>query len=144
MSDSLTNLDLNLLLTLEALVEEGQVTRAAKRLHVSQSAMSHALARLRVALGDEVVVRLPRGVQPTPRTLALAEPVRRALTILRDAIADSADFEPSTYRGRFRFATNDMTEAYGVPGIYHRRRNAAPSAQLELHSAAVIAARFTA
>jgi DNA-binding transcriptional LysR family regulator len=68
--------DFNLLLTLDAVLSEGSVVRAAKRLHLSPSAMSRALARVREATGDPLLVRAGRGLVPTPRALALREPVR--------------------------------------------------------------------
>jgi DNA-binding transcriptional LysR family regulator len=76
--------DLNLLITLEALLTEGSVTRAAQRLSLSQSAMSRALARLREATGDPLLVRAGRGSVPTPRALVLRDQIGQ---IVQDAIA---------------------------------------------------------
>ena len=67
----LRNIDLNLLLPLQALLEERSVTRAGKRVHLSQPAMSRALARLRETTGDPLLVRAGRGLVPTPRALEL-------------------------------------------------------------------------
>src|SRR5512145_3570242 len=67
--------DLNLLFTLDVLLAEGSVARAARRLHLSPSAMSRALARLREATGDPLLVRAGRGLVPTPRALELRERV---------------------------------------------------------------------
>ncbi len=69
--------DLNLLVTLDVLLAEGSVARAAQRLHLSPSAMSRALARLREATGDPLLVRAGRGLVPTPRALELRERVSR-------------------------------------------------------------------
>ncbi|NTV75632.1 MAG: LysR family transcriptional regulator, partial [Holophaga sp.] len=69
--------DLNLLVTLDALLREGNVARAARRLHLSPSAMSRALARLRETTGDPLLVRAGRGLVPTPRALELRERVSR-------------------------------------------------------------------
>src|SRR5437016_1586608 len=81
--------DLNLLVTLDVLLHEGSVVRAAKRLRLSASAMSRALARLRAATGDPLLVRAGRGLVPTPRALALrdrvAPLVREAQAVLRRA-----------------------------------------------------------
>lgn len=71
--------DLNLLVALDALLATGSVTAAAERLHLSTPAMSHALARIREAFGDEILVRAGRKLVPTPRAVALAEPVRMVL-----------------------------------------------------------------
>lgn len=75
--------DLNLLVALDALLATGSVTGAAQRLHLSTPAMSHALARIREAFGDEILVRAGRRLVPTPRALALAEPVRVLLSQAR-------------------------------------------------------------
>ncbi|WP_010460644.1 LysR family transcriptional regulator [Acidovorax radicis] len=71
--------DLNLLVALDALLATGSVTAAAERVHLSTPAMSHALARIREAFGDEILVRAGRKLVPTPRALALVEPVRMLL-----------------------------------------------------------------
>ncbi|WP_433343117.1 LysR family transcriptional regulator [Streptomyces sp. CA-253872] len=77
--DRLASADLNLLVPLLALLEEGSVTRAARRVGLSQPAMSHALARMRRLLGDDLLVRQGSGLTPTPRALALLAPLRAAL-----------------------------------------------------------------
>src|SRR5690349_15556914 len=81
--------DLNLLITLEAVLSEGSVARAAQRLHLSPSAMSRALARLRAATGDPLLVRAGRGLVPTPRALELraqvSQLVQDATMLLRPA-----------------------------------------------------------
>jgi len=76
---SLSTLDLNLLVTLDAVLTERSVVRAARRLHVTPSAVSNALARARAALGDPIVVRSGRGIVPTPRALELGPAISRAL-----------------------------------------------------------------
>src|SRR5438093_6329319 len=76
--------DLNLLITLDAVLAEGSVARAARRLHLSPSAMSRALARLRETTGDPLLVRAGRGLVPTPRALQLRERVTR---LVQDAEA---------------------------------------------------------
>ena len=87
--------DLNLMKAFDALYAERHVTRAGSRIGLSQSAMSGALTRLRELLGDELFVRTPSGMQPTPRAHDLAGPVSDALRLLRSALqADS--FDPAT------------------------------------------------
>ena len=76
---NLGRLDLNLLVAFDALLTERSVTRAAARIGVGQSAMSHNLARLRLLFRDELLTRAPEGMRPTPRALALIEPVQVAL-----------------------------------------------------------------
>src|SRR5262245_3394177 len=78
----MSNPDLNLLITLDVVLTEGSVARAAERLHLSPSAMSRALARLRAATGDPLLVRAGRGLVPTPRALELREQVSQ---IVQDA-----------------------------------------------------------
>src|SRR5262245_23009205 len=70
---NLTRIDLNLLVALDALLTDRSVTRAAARVGLRQSAMSHNLARLRALLGDELLTRGPEGMRPTPRALALVD-----------------------------------------------------------------------
>ena len=81
--------DFNLLVTLDAVLAEGSVARAAERLHLSPSAMSRALARLRATTGDPLLVRAGRGLVPTPRALELraqvSQLVHDAITVLRPA-----------------------------------------------------------
>lgn len=94
------NLDLNLLRVLDVLLEERSVTRAGARLGLTQSAVSHSLNRLRYVLGDELLVRGPSGMQPTPRALEMGPQVHAALSQLQAAIAPS-DFDPATSERRF-------------------------------------------
>ena len=82
----LSGIDLNLLPALDALLRERHVTRAAQRVGLSQSAMSHALARLRELLGDPILVRSGRGMVPTERAEALEGPLRDALAALESAL----------------------------------------------------------
>ena len=88
---SMSTPDLNLLVTLDVLLSEGNVTRAAKRLHLSPSAMSRALARLRETTGDQLLVRAGRGLVPTPRAVELraqvSQLVQDTLSVLRPAAA---------------------------------------------------------
>lgn len=99
-------LDLNLLRVFDAVMAEGNVTRAAERLFLSQPATSHALGRLRHQLGDELFVKVPGGVRPTPRAVELADPVRTALLLLQDAFSPD-DFDPKTSHRVIRVATHD-------------------------------------
>jgi len=75
----ITNLDLNLLALFDLLMEERSVSKVANRVHLSQPSVSHALSRLRDALGDPLLVRSSKGMTPTPRALELHEPIRRHL-----------------------------------------------------------------
>src|SRR6266446_4898004 len=87
-------IDLNLLVVFDAIMTERSVTRAGQRLGLSQPAMSHALTRLRHMLEDDLFVRSPAGMMPTPRAEQLASPVRIALDGLQQSL-EPAQFEPS-------------------------------------------------
>jgi DNA-binding transcriptional LysR family regulator len=127
---NLDALDLNLLRVLDALLTERHVTRAAKRLGLSQPAASHALARLREALGDPLFVRTPRGLVPTARASQLAAPLRSALTTLEHAVAGGAGFDPSTAKRTFHIATIDYGSFVVVPGLLERVQREAPGVDL--------------
>src|SRR6266542_270360 len=97
----LASFDLNLLVVFEVLLDERNVTRAARRLGLSQSAVSNALARLREALDDPVLVRAANGMVPTSRAVALQRQVSEALQHIGTAIAGDAAFEPGTAHRTF-------------------------------------------
>ena len=106
---NLAAIDLNLLVALDALLAESNVTRAAKRVGLSQPAMSNALGRLRDLVGDPLFVRTPRGMLPTPRARELAGPVRDALAGLERALTPTR-FDPSTEVRTFTIAAADSLE----------------------------------
>ncbi|MBL8279332.1 MAG: LysR family transcriptional regulator [Pelomonas sp.] len=109
-------LDLNLLRVFDAVMAESSLTRAAAALAMTQPAVSHALKRLREALGDELVQRTARGVRPTPRAQALWPQVRAALTSLRQTLAPS-EFDPRRDAVQLRLAMADATAALLVPAL---------------------------
>jgi DNA-binding transcriptional LysR family regulator len=125
----LEGLDLNLLVALRALLVERHVTRAAARVRLSQPAMSHALARLRALLGDPLLVRTPKGMQPTPRAAAMREPLERALEDLGRLLAPQA-FDPKTSAQRFRVSTSDYAELVLLPSLAARVWAEAPGVDL--------------
>jgi len=131
---SIRNLNLNLLLVLDALSREQNVTRAAKRLGLTQSAVSNALAQLREALGDPLFVRARRGVVPTERALALAGPVRQALGIVESALEGSGAFDPATTTRSFVIAASDYTEYVVLPPLLRRLEREAPRVRLEVRA----------
>jgi DNA-binding transcriptional LysR family regulator len=101
--------DLPLLISLDLLLEERNVTRAAQRLNISQSTLSGQLGRLRQVFGDPLLVPSAngRGMVPTERALELQSRLGEALTTLRDAVADKAHFDPATSARTFVIAAND-------------------------------------
>jgi DNA-binding transcriptional LysR family regulator len=113
----LRELDLNLLLVFDEVLRAGQVSEAAKRLKLTQSAVSNALARLRRSTGDELFVRTTAGMQPTPYATRMAEPVAFALAHLERAFLREAAFDPATSHTRFTIAMTDVGEAYFMPKL---------------------------
>jgi DNA-binding transcriptional LysR family regulator len=99
---NLRTLDLNLLTVFEAVYEVGTVSAAADRLALSQSAASHALSRLREACNDELFVRTPRGLSPTPVAKAMYPTVKQALEALRATLLETSGFDPAHSQRRFR------------------------------------------
>jgi len=126
----LPSVDLNLLVALDSLLAEASVTRAAKRVGITQSAMSHSLGRLRELFRDPLLVRTKTGMTPTVRAKALVDPIRRALDEIERAIAERPTFEPSTARRTFTIATQDYGEALILPALLARIRSEAPFVDL--------------
>ncbi|MCZ2496982.1 LysR family transcriptional regulator [Xylophilus sp. Kf1] len=124
------NLDLNLLLTLDVLLREHHVTRAAERLNLSQPAVSVHLARLREVFGDPLLLPGPRGMRPTARADALREPLREALDTLRKAVAEPAAFDPAVATHTWRIAAFDYSEATVLLPALRGLRAAAPGCRL--------------
>lgn len=123
-------LDLNLLVALEAIHAEGSLTRAAQRLHLSQPALSHALARLREALDDPLFLRQGNRMVPTPRTQRLMGPLHEALGLIGDAVQEGARFDPATARQEFRLGLRDVFEATTLPALLGVIAREAPGVRL--------------
>lgn len=122
----LGGIDLNLLVVLDALLEARSVTAAAKQLGLSQSATSHALARLRALTGDPLFVRTARELVPTARALALRAPIRAALTHIETALGEPQPFDPSTAVGALRIAAIDLAQNVLIPPLSRQLASAAP------------------
>jgi DNA-binding transcriptional LysR family regulator len=131
----LSQLDLNLLRVFDAVARERHVTRAAARLGLSQPAVSNALARLRAALGDELFLRRPGGVEPTALAAALTRPVAEVLDRLRDTLAAHAPFEPSTSTRVFRLGLSEYAEAVLAPPLLERLSREAPGVVVAIRHA---------
>ncbi len=101
------HLDLNLLVALDVLLEEQNITRAAERLHMTQSATSGVLGRLRTFFEDELLVQVGRKMQPTPYALELAKPVREVLLTIRSSITNKQVFDPASSKRHFKLMTSD-------------------------------------
>jgi len=124
-----STLDLNLLRVFDAIMAERSVVRASQKVHLTQSAVSHSLARLRETLGDELFVRTPSGMQPTPRALELSQAVRESLRSL-EAIVDRTSFDPALSRRTFTLAANDFTTLLIIPELMRILRTEAPNIDL--------------
>ncbi|MBX3264602.1 MAG: LysR family transcriptional regulator [Labilithrix sp.] len=130
----LERLDLNLLVALRALLAERHVTRAAARVGLTQPAMSHALARLRAALDDPLLVRTRSGMTLTARAAELAEPLERALADLSRLLAPPGAFEPARSSRTFRVATSDYVELVLMPAVLARVWREAPNVVVKLRT----------
>lgn len=125
-------INLNLLPALEALLLEGSVSAAARRAHVSQSAMSHSLAKLRELFDDPLFVQTGRAMVPTPRARQLAATLPTALDALTRAVATPEQFDPRTSRRTFRVATVDYFELAVLPDVLAHLRTHAPGVSLSV------------
>lgn len=125
------DLDLNLLRVLDAVLAERSVTRAAERLHLSQPAVSHALSRLRTALGDPILVRDGAAMRPTPEGERLAVEVHEVMHRVRTRIAPGA-FDPATTPRRFTLALPDALAPLLCAPLLRHLAEHAPMASLEL------------
>lgn len=135
MNDSTMNLqsvNLNLLVAFDALMIERNVTRAAKRIGLSQPAMSNALARLRALFADPLLVRSANGMQPTLRAIGLTEPVQDALKQVHRVFEKQPIFEPSLARKNFVIRMGDMNEFIFLPRITAELCQRAPGITLEV------------
>ena len=125
-------LDLNLLVALDTLLTETSVTQAAERLHLTQSAVSNALARLRETLGDELLVQSGRKMVLTPFAADLRGQVRDILMLIDSTVRSKPDFQPESSQRHFRIACSDfVAEAVLTDAILEISR-AAPGISLDL------------
>lgn len=123
--------DLSLLAALDALLTERHVTRAAARLGITQSSMSHQLARLRERFGDPLLVRVGREMALTPRAAAMAEPLRAAMAALRRAVSVTAPFDPARTQRAFTLACPDLL-APALPDLLSALQAEAPGMVLHV------------
>jgi len=123
-------IDLNLLSVFQEVYRERQISSAARRLGLSQSAVSNALARLRRSFGDELFVRTASGMQPTPLAAQMAEPIGAAMAQVALALNQRSRFDPATSSRRFMLAMTDVGEIYFMPTLIERCRQLAPQVQI--------------
>src|SRR4051794_32895481 len=123
--------DLNLLIVFDAVMQERSVTRAGGRIGLSQPAVSHALGRLRHMLKDELFIRTPEGMMPTPRAEQLADPLRRALNDMQLAL-EPETFVPAQAARQFVVAVNNYAAVVLASPLLTAVTDAAPGIQLDL------------
>src|SRR4030095_16852713 len=111
----LSRIDLNLLALFAVVLEERHVGRAAKKLNLTASAVSHGLGRLRRLLNDPLFLRTPKGVVPTARATELAEPIADILARVRRVVATAAPFDPARSTRRFTIGAADAIAAVLLP-----------------------------
>lgn len=126
----LLKIDLNLLISLQVLLEERSVSRAAERLFVTQPAMSKTLSRLRAVFDDPLFTRSSHGMQPTPRALELAEPLESVLQGIQELVATHS-FNPDTYRGEMTIALSEYIGIGVLPPLMARLQFMAPGLALK-------------
>lgn len=126
----LHELDLNLLVVFNQLLVDRRVSKAADSLGVSQPAVSNALAKLRKLLDDDLFLRTPRGMEPTPHAEQLAESVSYALAMIHSGLNQRASFEPATAKRAFTIGMTDIGEIYFLPALIDRLRREAPGVTL--------------
>lgn len=124
--------DLNLLVALDALLEEKNVTRASERLYMSQPAMSGALQRLRERFNDPLLMRVGRKMELTPRAKTLIEPVREILIQIQNTIDVEPEFDPSTARRSFTVLMSDYVSTVLVPDVLRRISTRAPGISIQV------------
>ncbi len=118
----ITDLDGKVLKTFLTILEESSVSKAADRLGVTQSAVSHTLGKLRAVLGDPLFVRSGQGLTPTERAVALQEPVQRVLDGIK-ALTDARPFDPNAETLQFQIAANDLQRELIFPQLLREARS---------------------
>ena len=129
---NMSKVDLNLLVYLDVLLRECNVTRAAEELGISQPAMSNSLRRLRDLFADPILVRTSDGMTPTDRALELQPLVRTVLAAAEQAVLPKTEFNPSASTRIFRIMASDYTEATLLPVLLRRLLKEAPNVRLDI------------
>jgi DNA-binding transcriptional LysR family regulator len=127
-------LDLNLLVALDALLSEMNITEAGRRVYLTQSAMSGALSRLREYFGDELLVQVGRKMVPTPLGESLAAPVREILLQIKSTLNTRPGFDPANSRRRFTIMMSDYVSTVLMPEVLRSAEAAAPHASFDVQS----------
>jgi DNA-binding transcriptional LysR family regulator len=125
-----SSIDLNLLSVFQEVYRARQISSAARKLGLTQSAVSNALARLRRTFGDELFVRTTHGMQPTPFAEQVADPIGAALAQVALALNQRSQFDPATSARRFTIAMTDVGEVHFMPVLIERCMALAPGVEL--------------
>src|SRR5687767_412539 len=126
----LEDIDLNLLVVFNQLLAERRVSKVADNLGLTQPAVSNSLARLRKLLGDELFLRTPSGMEPTPFAEQLAESVTYALGMIHSGLNQRSTFDPERSTRSFTIGMTDIGEIYFLPTLMDRLRQQAPKVSL--------------
>jgi DNA-binding transcriptional LysR family regulator len=126
----LEDMDLNLLVIFNQLLKERKVSKVAENLGLGQPAVSNALARLRKLFGDELFLRTPTGMQPTPFADQLAESIGYALGMIHSAVNARSSFDPAHSKRSFSVGMTDIGEIYFLPRLMQRIQEVAPSVSI--------------
>lgn len=129
--------DLNLLLALDMLLQERNVTRAADRLALSQPAMSRILSRLRAAFQDPLFIRTSRGLKPTDKASALAAPLKETVAGFNRLLLEEVRFDPCNSRRRFHIAAVDYAQLTLLAPVLAKLRREAPLVEFEIRQPTV-------
>lgn len=129
---NISKIDLNLLVYLDVLLREKNVTRAADQLSITQPAMSNGLKRLRELFSDPILVRTSEGMMPTARALQLQPIVRDVLSKLEATIQPETEFDPATSNRTFRIMSSDYAETTLIAKVLGELRVQAPSVTLDI------------
>lgn len=124
------DIDLNLLIVFQEIFQERQISSVARKLNLSQPAVSNALARLRQSLNDELFVRTSFGMQPTPLAQALADPIAAALANITQALNQQEHFDMPSSQRHFTMAMTDVGEVYFMPILIDYCRRHAPQVKI--------------
>ncbi len=130
--ETLRRLDLNLLVLFDAVMRFGSITQAAEHLGMTQSAVSHALKRLREFFGDELFVRSGRGVVPTSRAEEIGRSVSEVIDILRNSLLMKTEFDPSYANREITLFLHDYGELVTLPSLAAEVRSAAPNCRIKV------------
>ena len=126
----LTDIDLNQLVVFQQLIVERSVSKVAANLELTQPAVSNTLAKLRRTFGDDLFVRTPAGMMPTPFAEQLAEPIGYALGMIHSGLNHHSRFEPARAKRSVTIAMTDIGEIVFLPALVERLRSEAPGVSL--------------